>query len=106
MQLTTNDGADIRFCRNFPNCASTSISSLELNQWQHVVGTADGTNCRLYINANLIVTDGCSGTGSGTTRIGEHSAGGRAFNGLIDDVRIYDRALSASEIERLYNMGR
>jgi hypothetical protein len=28
------------------------------------------------------------------------------FDGLIDDVRIYNRALSADEIKRLYNMGR
>ena len=29
----------------------------------------------------------------------------RFFNGLIDDVRIYDRALSAAEVQALYNMG-
>ena len=30
---------------------------------------------------------------------------GMHFNGLIDDVRIYDRALSAEEVQALYNMG-
>ncbi|MDP3996219.1 MAG: LamG-like jellyroll fold domain-containing protein, partial [bacterium] len=30
----------------------------------------------------------------------------RFFNGLLDDVRIYSRALSASEIKQLYNMGK
>jgi hypothetical protein len=28
------------------------------------------------------------------------------FNGIIDDVRVYNRALSADEVKRLYNMGR
>jgi hypothetical protein len=33
-------------------------------------------------------------------------ADGNTFNGLIDDVRIYNRALSPDEIKRLYTMGR
>ena len=40
-----------------------------------------------------------------TMRIG-NSAGGELMDGSIDEVRIYDRALSASEIKRLYDMGR
>jgi hypothetical protein len=38
-------------------------------------------------------------------RIGSRVNASKFFNGLIDDVRIYDRALSAEEVQALYNMG-
>ena len=40
-----------------------------------------------------------------TLRIGRRIWNEYFFNGLIDDVRIYDRALSAAEVQALYNMG-
>ena len=38
--------------------------------------------------------------------IGGNTAGSRTSNGLMDDIRIYNRALSATEVRQLYNMGR
>jgi len=38
-------------------------------------------------------------------KIGQRVDGGGFFNGLIDDVRFYDRALSAEEVQALYNLG-
>ena len=38
-------------------------------------------------------------------KIGQRVDGGGFFNGLIDDVRFYDRALSAAEVQALYNLG-
>ncbi|MGD1003265.1 MAG: LamG domain-containing protein [Minisyncoccia bacterium] len=42
-------------------------------------------------------------TTTSTVQIGEDSTGGDLFSGLIDDVRIYNRALSAAEIMAIYN---
>jgi hypothetical protein len=43
---------------------------------------------------------------SGTRAIGARADATVKFRGLIDDVRVYNRILSADEIKRLYNMGR
>jgi hypothetical protein len=44
--------------------------------------------------------------GSNNLRIGRDADLSALLDGTIDDVRIYNRALSADEIKRLYNMGR
>lgn len=82
--------------------------SLNDNQWHHVAcsfqsGVANGTFC--YIDGVLRLTTTITVTGQGATvQIGEANAGGgQAFAGLIDDARLYNRALSASEVQRLYN---
>jgi hypothetical protein len=41
----------------------------------------------------------------GDVAIGANSAGAQMFTGTIDDVRIYDRVLSAAEVRRLYKLG-
>jgi hypothetical protein len=85
------------------------------NQWTHCALTFDGTSVRIYINGNLTRTvSGLSGSISATTgplKIGSRSAGEVAvnpavrFNGLIDEVSIYNRSLSASEVSGIYNAG-
>ncbi len=85
--------------------------------WTHVVGTFAGnssTGLRLYINGvedanSPVSTVGTLNTSSNSdlVRIGNSNAfAGKEFNGAIDDVRIYNRVLSADEIKRLYQMGR
>jgi hypothetical protein len=71
--------------------------------WYHVAGTYDGSDMRLYLNGSLQGSP-LSATGTVTTanwvRL-SHSANDAALDGLLDDVRIYDRALAASEISDL-----
>jgi hypothetical protein len=71
-------------------------------EWQHVAATYDGTTARYYIDgvqvASRTVNNGPGA--SDTWRIGAYgSSPGGFFDGLIDDVRIYDRALSATEVQ-------
>jgi len=84
--------------------------ALSTGQWYYVVGVSDGTNLSIYINGSLasVGTEGVSyGLGSlNNLSIGWRSDGSGYYNGLIDEVRIYNRALTADEIKRLYNMGR
>ncbi len=102
-------GQSLRFTSNQSSgfYFDTTSSSIKLNQWQHVCAVRDASGSGIvYINAvsNNTGNTGTPAAGS-TSYIGNRAAGDRAFNGLIDDVRIYNRVLSASEITQLYNQG-
>jgi hypothetical protein len=76
-------------------------ASLALNTWSHVAVTYDGSALRLYVNSAVVATTAVSGTipvSTGVLRMGGNSVWGEWFGGLLDDVRIYSRALSASEL--------
>ena len=71
--------------------------------WTHLAATLSGGSLRLYVDGNLV--DSITGVGSlpngdGPLRIGGNSIwGNEFFAGQIDEVRIYNRALSATEIQ-------
>jgi hypothetical protein len=79
-----------------------AANQLPLNQWSHLAATYDGATLKLYINGALAGTKNVTGsitTTNGAFRIGGNSIWGEWFNGIIDEVRIYNRALSVSEIQ-------
>ena len=74
---------------------------LPLNSWTHLAETYDGSSVRLYVNGTLVSTTAAAGSlasSSSPLRIGGNSIWGEYFSGLIDEVRVYNRALSAAEI--------
>ena len=80
------------------------------NQWYNIVITRDSSspNIKLYIDGSLIETnttwDGTLTTANNPNTIGANSAGSSLyFNGSIDQVRIFNKALSAGEVTTLYN---
>ena len=78
----------------------------ELNKWSFIVGTYDGTTMKLYVNGNLektLPTSGSLNQNDGPLLIGTRlQLPADTFKGKLDDIRIYNRALSESEIEALY----
>jgi len=74
-------------------------------QWHHVAGVYDGSELRLYIDGKLdasVKTQGSINANTHPVWIGDNAEEpGRAWNGLIDDVRLYNYALSQTEIEIL-----
>ena len=72
-----------------------------LGKWYHVVATYDGTNQKIYVNGVLENTRGSAGyrAPSITTKIARRGQGTNFINGTLDDVRIYNRALSAAEVQ-------
>ncbi|MBN2133856.1 MAG: LamG domain-containing protein [Sedimentisphaerales bacterium] len=80
---------------------TTDIGSLN-GEWHHMAGTFDGTEMKLYIDgeeADTLAFSGSIGTATHNVTMGENSqATGRFFDGMLDDARIYDEALSAEEI--------
>jgi hypothetical protein len=81
---------------------------LPLNTWWHLAATSDGTYLRLYTNGVLVgaVAGKLGPKNSEPLRIGAIDYYVPApFVGLIDEVSLYNRALTASEIQNLYAAG-
>ena len=73
-------------------------------QWYHVAVTMDSSNIlTIYVNGNYDNSGSKTPGTPGTLSIGRYGGGGYHFNGLIDEVRIYNRALSPAEILQHYN---
>jgi len=86
--------------------------SVNKNEWTHVAVTYDkdagSNNLKIYINGlqdNQGADTDAIPTSSVNLRIGNSQSWARAFDGIIDEVRIYNRALTESEIRALYEQG-
>jgi hypothetical protein len=87
--------------------AYSSISVDIVNQWYHIVGVYDGTQQIVYVDkiaGTPVANSGNIDITSRSLRISGYSSGSgySPLNGTIDDVRIYNRALSADEVAQLY----
>jgi len=80
------------------------------NNWHHVVFNWDGSFLRLYVDSVSAATP-VAQTLTPVSNVYDLYVGRlaysyvRFFNGLIDEVRVYNRALSATEIQELYKAG-
>jgi N-acetylneuraminic acid mutarotase len=90
------------------NSSASSTSNVCNGVWRFVVGIKSGTQYSLYVDGfldgSLINPHVMSGSNE-DLHIGHHGAWNKYFTGLLDEVRIYDRALSAAEVQALYNLG-
>jgi hypothetical protein len=80
---------------------TAALSTLLLNTWSHVAVTSDGTTLRLFVNGVEVGNrhlDGPMATSTGVLRIGGNSVWKEFFVGGIDEIRIYNRALTPAEI--------
>ena len=81
--------------------ATLGTAPLAVNAWSHLAATYDGATLKLYVNGVLASSKAATGalvSSTGPLRIGGNSIWGEYFSGLIDDVRVYDRALTVAEI--------
>ncbi|TAN33170.1 LamG domain-containing protein, partial [Patescibacteria group bacterium] len=96
---------DIGKSGGWTGCISTSTSFSGV--WSFIVGTYDKQSLKIYVNGQLD-NGNCPETAdviytSGALNIGKYEGGsGFNYNGIVDDVRVYNRALSASEVRNLY----
>jgi fibronectin type 3 domain-containing protein len=77
-------------------------SVLPVNSWSHLAVTYDNTALRLYVNGILVGSQaetGAIATSTNQLQIGGDGVYGQFFNGMIDDVRIYNSAISAAQIQ-------
>ena len=81
---------------------AVGTGSLALNVWTHLAATYDGATVRLYVNGVQVGTRarvGSMAVSAQALRIGGNGVWGEYFSGRIDEVRIYNRALSPGEIQ-------
>lgn len=88
------------------NLSTTTASFMNTSSWFHVVGTYISGSRKLYINGVQVNSDGQGGTlatNSGGMTIGEFGGADYRYNGSIDVVRVYSKALSAAEVQQNFN---
>jgi len=75
-------------------------------EWYHIAGTFDGTTIRCYLNGLETDTNLLSAikSGNATLFIGQDGRG-NIFNGVVDELKIYNSALSVEEIQADYEAG-
>lgn len=102
----SDDGVDMRFGYS-PDRGRAVLSApvtSRIGQWMHVAIVKDGdagTNVTLYIDGREVATGAAGPTGSvGAKTIGSDKEGDydEQVDAILDDLRLYDRALSAAEI--------
>jgi len=83
-----------------------------LNTWVHILAVGDGTTVRIFINGALLGSGGSATANYGSSTFnfnigggGVFDATGNFFTGLMDEVVVYQRALSTTEILGLYQAG-
>ena len=77
-------------------------SKLKVNTWSFLTETYDGSTLRLYVNGTQVASTAHTGTIATSTnplQIGGDSIYGQFFTGLIDNVRVYNVALTAAQIQ-------
>ncbi len=105
-------GVDNRFAFSFAGLRALAPTAPETGRWYHLVGVRDASagTLTLYVDGQRAGTaSACLGdTSSGHTVIGRAKFGGNPvdyWRGAIDQVHVYDRALSATEVAQLYASG-
>jgi hypothetical protein len=88
---------------------ATSAASVNDNAWHHLAGTYDGTTVRVYVDGVQAGSVAASAAvyypgGSNGVAIGRDGNADAAYlAGTIDEVAVYDRALTATEVKRHYD---
>jgi len=94
---------------SFAGVTATASTSITNGAWRHVVAVYDSTNVFIYIdgtNQTLALTGTVPASiadSSANLHIGVDAALAQYFNGSIDEVAIWNRALSSNEVYQIYN---
>lgn len=106
--LTLDEEGRIQFTMRNRDGELRSVSSqtpIPLQTWQYVVMTCDGEQLRIYENGQLAATSPCTLMADSTSELlwfGTDAEGLKLWNGRIDELCIFDKALDEVEIADLY----
>lgn len=105
--LINNGGGKLQFwsSQNGGSILMTSTNAIATSTWNHVTVSYTGSSAAMYLNGSLNVED-TSGTIVSNTNnilISDSLSASNFFDGIMDEVRVYNRALSAAEVKYLYD---
>lgn len=106
--VRTDTPTDEVICRiGNGSSGSNASASITTGTWYHVTCTHDGTNTKIYLNGQEKASDPHSGsidyTGVGDLYLGSASDGTLGHTGQLDDIQIFNYALTSQQIKNLYN---
>lgn len=87
------------------NYTVASTTNYTLNAWHYVIGTYDGTTARLFVDGAQVATTAATGSIISSTqnlRFGARTTSNNYWPGNLDDIRLYNRAITANEVAALY----
>ena len=99
------------FANDTAHDINTEVGTLVINKWQHVAVVSEGAGNSVYgyidgVQFSAGTKTGTMGVNTDDVDIGRSAFGdAQYFDGAIDEVRIYNRSLSATEVKNLYEMG-
>eukprot|EP00918_Siedleckia_nematoides_P069940 GHVU01152471.1.p1 GENE.GHVU01152471.1~~GHVU01152471.1.p1 ORF type:complete len:578 (+),score=23.79 GHVU01152471.1:90-1823(+) len=105
--VSSSSGSSMSFF--YDSTGNTSTSSFSEGDWVHFVGVYDETNAIVYINGaeeRTTARTAASMTNADVKQIGRDSTEIRYYTDQIAQPRIYNRALTAEEVQRNYNAGK
>jgi hypothetical protein len=80
---------------------ANDVTTISVGEWHHLAATYNGSALKLYVDGNLVATTRAStalSSGAFPLFIGGNPLWGEFFKGTIDEVRVYNRALTDGEI--------
>jgi len=93
-------------CLCFEGRVMAEASDYNINEWTNIVVTDDTSTAKMYINGKLVDEGPGQNTVISTNlRFGTRYTNEGYFQGLMDDIRVYEQALSSAEIQKLYAEG-
>src|SRR5205823_11397568 len=105
MRLITGSGKGLFIGDGIGNEVTTG-QDLPLNTWTHLAGAFDGSTYRFYINGTLAgMAAGTLGPPNNASLLIGRSGTCERFVGLIDEVELFNRALSQPEIQAIVDAG-
>ena len=96
-------GKDIVLAAGFGSgtAIDCTLNNFTVNQWYHIAATYNGTSVKTYADGEMTVEDNLSSLSTNDNFV----VGKGVFNGTIDSVKVYDKALSPEQIKRIYREG-
>lgn len=107
LAVTSSTGkSQFRFQNNTQGNAANGLTAMNDSNWHQIAAVFNGTYAALYqdgeFQAGFAIASGFD-TSTRYLTIGASSNGDEQLNGSVDEVRVYQRALSATEVKQAYN---
>jgi len=101
-----NSTTNIQYASQSTNVKDFTISTINDSTWYHLVTVHDGTNATLYLDGTNLGTqtvNSVPSTAGNAFNIGRFTSGGYFWNGWIDEVSVFNRALTGTEVTNIYS---